>query len=140
MAIFITPHISLTDDEVTLRAVRASGPGGQHVNKVSTGVLLRFDARRSPSLPEPVRRRLLEQAGSRASADGVIVIQADRFRSQLQNREEAVERLRQMIVAATRVPKKRHATRPGKGAKKRRLDAKKRRGDTKRMRGPVKDD
>ena len=137
MAIIITDYITLADAEVQLTPVLATGPGGQHVNKVSTAIRLSFDARRSPSLPEPVRHRLIAAAGSRASSDGIISLVAERHRSQMRNKEDAILRLKEMIVAATKVPKKRRPTKPGKGARQRRMDEKTRRGDTKRGRGRV---
>jgi ribosome-associated protein len=121
----ITRSIQIPDNELSERFVRSSGPGGQNVNKVSTAVELRFDVRNSPSLPEAVRARLLARADRRLTDDGVLVISAQRFRTQDRNREDARERLAQIIVAATVVPKKRVATKPTRAAKERRLGGKK---------------
>lgn len=121
----ITRNIQIPDTELSERFVRSSGPGGQNVNKVSTAVELRFDVRNSPSLPEPVRARLLARADRRLTDDGVLVISAQRFRTQDRNREDARERLAQIVLAATVVPKKRVATKPSRAAKERRLGGKK---------------
>ncbi|MCC6560752.1 MAG: aminoacyl-tRNA hydrolase [Xanthomonadales bacterium] len=131
----INSRIHIPDGELDERFVRASGPGGQNVNKVSTAVELRFDARSSPSLPEAVRTRLLARADRRITDDGVVVIQANRFRTQERNREDARERLAEIIRAASFVPKARVATRPTRASKERRLDAKKSRSAIKRGRG-----
>ena len=136
----VTPLIAIGEDELSWHFTRARGPGGQRVNKVSTAVSLRFDAAGSPSLPEDVRARLLSLAGHRATGEGVIVIRAERFRTVSRNREDAMERLLELIRAAAVKPKARRATRPGKGARQRRLDAKRRRSATKRGRGRVDDD
>ena len=130
----ITATIALSDDELIERFVRASGPGGQNVNKVSTAVELRFDAAKSPSLPEQVRMRLLARSDRRITGDGVIVISAQRFRTQERNRQDARERLIGLILAATRVPKKRIATKPTKGSKERRLSGKRERSQVKSTR------
>lgn len=131
----ITPDVSIADDELVERFVRASGPGGQNVNKVSTAVELRFDAARSPSLPEPLRARLLARRDRRITDDGVIVISASRFRSQDRNRDDARMRLAALIVAADIVAKPRVATRPTRASRQRRLDAKKVRSTVKKGRG-----
>ena len=123
-AIRVTDRIALDADELAFTAIRASGPGGQNVNKVSSAVQLRFDAARSPSLPEPVRARLIRLAGRRATAEGVIVITAQRQRSQERNREEAVARLVALIAEAAVPPVPRRPTRPTAGSKARRLAAK----------------
>jgi ribosome-associated protein len=133
--LIITPRLSLPDQELVERFVRASGPGGQNVNKVSTAVELRFDAKNSPSLPEPLRERLLARSDRRITDDGVVVISAQRFRTQERNREDARERLAALILAADHVPKKRIATKPSKGAKERRLTGKRERSTIKSGRG-----
>lgn len=130
----INARIHIPDNELDERFVRASGPGGQNVNKVSTAVELRFDARCSPSLPEAVRTRLLARADRRITDDGLVVIQANRFRTQERNREDARARLAELVRAATVVPKARIATRPTRASKERRLDAKKSRSVVKRGR------
>ena len=132
----ITPRIALADSEVSEEFMRASGPGGQNVNKVETAVRLRFDAARSPSLPEPVRARLLRLAGARLTRDGVLIIEAQRYRTQERNRADALERLIDLIRdAAAPPPPPRIKTRPTLGAKLRRLEGKKQRGDIKSLRG-----
>jgi ribosome-associated protein len=131
----ITDKISLDERELEERFVRASGPGGQNVNKVSTAVELRFDVVGSPSLPEGVRVRLARLAGRRLSDEGILVIRADRFRTQERNREDARERLAELIRQATIVPKRRVATKPSRASKERRRDDKKKRGRVKRLRG-----
>lgn len=133
----ITEHIALNDDEIEESFIRSSGPGGQNVNKTSTGVQLRFNAAASPGLTDYVRTRLLALAGSRATADGVIIITATKHRSQLANREEALARLVALIRQAMVRPKYRRPTRPSKASKERRLEGKKQRGDVKKNRGPV---
>ncbi|WP_293900304.1 alternative ribosome rescue aminoacyl-tRNA hydrolase ArfB [Phenylobacterium sp.] len=132
----VTPEIVLTDDEVQVRAVRASGPGGQHVNKVSTAIELRFDVRGSPSLPEPVRARLYKLSGNRLTLDGVIVLVAQEYRSQEMNRQAAYDRLLTLIrKAAEPPPPPRKRTRPTYASKLRRLDGKAKRATVKARRG-----
>ena len=130
----ITDALSLDEEELDFSFVRASGPGGQNVNKVSTAAQLRFDARRSPSLPNDVAIRLMKIAGSRLTKDGVIVITAQSRRTQADNRAEALERLVAMVAQAAEKPKKRVATRVSAGQKARRVDAKTKRGATKALR------
>lgn len=122
--IAVTPDIVLDEAELEESFIRASGPGGQNVNKVASAVQLRFDVRRSAGLSEPVKARLIALAGTRATREGVIVITADRFRSQERNREDARERLYALIRAAAHRPKPRRATRPTLASKERRLTAK----------------
>ena len=130
----VTRTIALQETELEESFVRASGPGGQNVNKVSTAVQLKFDAAHSPALPEDVRARLLTLAGTRASGDGVITLTAQRFRLQSRNRADALERLLELIREASHKPKPRKATRPSRAAKERRLEGKKQRGAVKRLR------
>ena len=130
----VTPNLAIPDDELVERFVRSGGPGGQNVNKVATAVELRFDVARSPSLPEAVRERLLARRDRRLTDDGVLVISAQRFRTQDRNREDARERLAALIAAATVAPKKRVATRPTRASKERRLGAKRERAGVKRQR------
>ncbi len=130
----ITPTIAIDDDEIVEQFVRASGPGGQNVNKVASAVELRFNVDRSENLPDDVKVRLRRLAGRRLNLDGEIVIKADRFRSQERNRDDARQRLIDLIARAAVRPRPRIKTRPSLAAKKRRLDAKSRRGDLKRTR------
>ncbi|MGN5351656.1 alternative ribosome rescue aminoacyl-tRNA hydrolase ArfB [Ralstonia sp. L16] len=130
----ITPQLSIPESELVERFVRASGPGGQNINKVSTAVELRFDIAQSPSLPEALRARLLGKRDRRLTADGVIVIDAQRFRTQDRNRQDARERLAAFIATGLSVPKSRIATKPTRASKTRRLEGKRARGDVKRGR------
>ena len=127
--------IEIPENELTERFVRAAGPGGQNVNKVASAVELRFDVANSRALPEPVRTRLLARRDRRLTSDGVLVIQANRFRDQAKNRDDARDRLAELIRAATHVPKRRIATRPTRASKERRIETKKNRSTIKRTRG-----
>ena len=136
MPIEVTQSLWLDDDELQVRAVRASGPGGQHVNKVSTAIELRFDVRGSPSLPEPVRARLYRLSGNRLTMDGVLVLVAQEHRSQELNRQAAVERLLDLVrEAAKPPPPPRKKTRPTHASKLKRLEGKSKRSNVKAMRG-----
>ncbi|HBK57001.1 MAG TPA: aminoacyl-tRNA hydrolase [Xanthomonadales bacterium] len=130
----ISDRLTIPEQELVERFVRSAGPGGQNVNKVATAVELRFDIAGSPSLPEPLRQRLLAKRDRRLTDDGVLVLSAQRFRSQDRNREDARARLIAFIAAGLIVPKARIATRPGAGAERRRLDSKRVRSDLKRTR------
>jgi ribosome-associated protein len=132
--IWITGALTIDPAEIEESFVRAAGPGGQHVNKTSTAVQLRFDVRHSPSLPYDVRQRLERLAGRRLTREGVLVLVAQGERSQKRNREEALERLVALIRAAARPPVPRKKTRPPKASKRRRLDDKKRQGALKSLR------
>jgi ribosome-associated protein len=131
----VTAHIRIHDDELSESFVRSSGPGGQNVNKVASAVELRFDVANSPSLPDAVRARLLARRDRRLTDEGVLVISASRFRDQGRNREDARERLAEIVRAATVVAKKRIATKPSKGSQERRLQEKKTRSAHKAGRG-----
>ena len=131
----IDDRLQIPDDELVEKFVRAAGPGGQNVNKVASAVELRFDVAGSRVLPEPLRARLLARRDRRLTDDGVLVIQANRFRDQGKNRDDARARLAELVRAAMAVPKKRIATRPTRASKERRIDAKKNRAGIKRGRG-----
>ena len=137
MAIWVNERISLADDEVTEQFVRSPGPGGQNVNKLATAVQLRFDARGSRSLPEDVRERVLELAGTRATKHGEIIISAHRFRTRERNREDAMERLAALVRQAAVAEKPRTPTRPSPASKRRRLEDKRRRSKLKNARQPL---
>jgi len=131
----ITDQIALDESEIVESFIRASGPGGQNVNKLSTAVQLRFDVRGSPSLPDDVRARLERLAGRRLTRDGVLVITAQNYRTQERNRADALDRLAELIRQAAVRPVPRRATKPTKASRRRRVDEKKRRGSIKELRG-----
>ncbi len=133
----ITPTISLDEREIQEEFIRATGPGGQNVNKVATAVQLRFDVRHSPALPDEVRARLIRLSGRRMTDDGVLILVARRFRTQERNRQDAMERLVAVSRKATQKPKPRRRTRPTLASRERRLDSKRRRSETKRGRQSV---
>lgn len=135
--IIVNDRVSLNEEEIDYEFVRSSGPGGQNVNKVSTAVQLRFDVANSPSLPEDVRARLEKIAYNRISASGVLLIDSRGTRSQLKNKEDALERLVRLIDLACRKPKVRKKTRPTLASRQRRLDSKKKRSRKKQFRGKV---
>ena len=130
----ITDHIPIDDSELEFSAIHASGPGGQNVNKLASAVQLRFDVLHSPSLPDDVRLRLIKLAGRRINNQGVLVIVARQYRTQEQNKQEALRRLENMLQKASRPPKPRHKTKPTLASKQRRLETKRRRSQTKIMR------
>ncbi len=132
--IYITRSIAIDESEIHQEFIRASGPGGQNVNKVATAVQLRFDAHNSPSLPHEVRERLIRLAGKRITEDGILIINAQRFRTQERNRQDAIDRLVELLRKAAEKPKLRRKTRPTLTSKKRWLETKSRRGKTKRTR------
>jgi len=130
----VSSKIMLDDNELHFRFVRASGPGGQKVNKVATAVQLRFDVIRSPSLPPETRERLLRIAGKKVTESGMLIIQAQRFRTQERNRQDAIDRLAALIRKAAEIPKPRHKAMAPLASRRRRIEAKQRRSQTKRMR------
>ena len=136
----ITHRISLDEGEIEESFIRASGPGGQHVNKTESAVQLRFDVRRSPNLPDDVRHRLERLAGSRLTQDGVLILVADRHRTQVRNRQDALDRLIDLIREAAVPPTPRRPTKPTLGSKRRRLEAKGQRSAIKRLRSGKPDD
>ncbi len=138
MDLQITASVSVPAEEIEMTAIRSRGPGGQNVNKVSSAVRLRFDIGAS-SLPDAWKQRLLASKDHRISADGVVTIRADEYRSRERNREAALERLRELIVPATSAPKKRVPTRPTRASRRKRLEEKTRRGRIKALRGRVDD-
>jgi len=133
----VNDQITVSEEELKFKFIRASGPGGQNVNKVSSAVQLRFDVRRSPSLPENVRTRMITLAGKRINDDGILIIEARRFREQSRNRQDAVDRLKAMILKAAREPAYRKKTRPTIASRRRLREAKIRRSRLKRSRARI---
>ncbi|MCI0400925.1 MAG: aminoacyl-tRNA hydrolase [Gammaproteobacteria bacterium] len=133
----ITPTIAIKESEIEQRFIRASGPGGQNVNKVATAVQLRFNVAKSPTLPDGLRSRLISLAGRRISEEGVLVIDARRFRTQERNRQDAINRLVKLLQKAAVTPKPRRQTKPTSASQHRRIQSKRRRAAIKRARAPV---
>ncbi|MEE8480689.1 MAG: alternative ribosome rescue aminoacyl-tRNA hydrolase ArfB [Desulfobacterales bacterium] len=133
----IATDISIDEKEIKMDFIRASGPGGQNVNKVASAVQLRFDVYGSPSLPDDVRKRLILMARNRINEDGILIIKAGRFRTQNHNRQDAIDRLIDLIYKSTIKPKKRLKTKPSVASKRRMMEDKRRRSKRKRMRGPI---
>jgi len=133
----VTPEITLSEKEIVLDFVRASGPGGQNINKVDTAVTLRFNVKASPSLPEDTRNRLIGLAGKKITGEGFLIIKAKRFRTQHRNRKDAVNRLVEMIKKAAQKPRQRRKTKPTKASRERLLTSKRQRGQVKKLRRKV---
>ncbi len=135
----VTDDISIQEDEIQFKFIRSSGPGGQNVNKISSAVQLRFDIENSPSLPEDVRKRLIELAGNRLTEQGVLILDSRRYRSQERNRQKAIDRLIELIIKASQVPKSRIETKPTQKSQERRLKAKHERSEIKDQRKSITD-
>jgi len=133
----VTDTISINEDEIKFNFIRASGPGGQNINKVSTAVQLRFNVRNSPSLPEEVRRRLIQIAGKRVTEDGILIIEAKQQRTQERNKQDAINKLVALIREAAKEPKERKKTKPDKNAIQRRLDEKRKQSEKKESRKKI---
>ena len=134
----LSQQVAIPDHELEFNAIRAQGPGGQHVNKVSSAIHLRFDIKAS-SLPDFYKQRLLQWRDQRISKDGIIIIKAQRYRTRDQNRDDALQRLRALIIDATAVQKRRRATKPSQQSQRKRVDSKTRRGQIKALRGKIVD-